>query len=317
MKKWLITAVALVFGGAAICFSAAASMHFDFGKLDNGKYETVTYTVKESFRSIAVDIEREKLSFKPSEDGKCRVVCSAEESLKHEIAVADGTLRIKSVDSRKAPFRFSFFSRGPEITVYLPKSVYSELLIETDSGEIEIPADFSLNSLTVKGDTSDVNCFASVKNGVEITLSTGAVRFSSLTAGSMDIKTTTGSIRAEAVNCEGDVQIRVGTGAVKLRDTHCRNLSVQGMTGDVTLDRVIASEAFNIGLSTGSVKFNASDADTIYVKADTGSVTGTLLSEKVFLAKTGTGTVKVPNSTAGGRCEIITGTGAIRLELED
>ena len=35
MKKWIITAVAIIMVGAIICFAAAAIMHFDFKKLDN------------------------------------------------------------------------------------------------------------------------------------------------------------------------------------------------------------------------------------------------------------------------------------------
>jgi len=47
----------------------------------------------------------------------------------------------------------------------------------------------------------------------------------------------------------------------------------------------------------------------------TGSVTGTILTEKVFLAKSGTGRVSVPQTVSGGICEIVTGTGGIEIGL--
>ena len=75
VKKWFITAVAIIMVGAIICFATAAIMHFDFEKLDNGKYETNTYTVGESFRYISVTASAEKVFFKPAKDGKCTVVC--------------------------------------------------------------------------------------------------------------------------------------------------------------------------------------------------------------------------------------------------
>ena len=53
----------------------------------------------------------------------------------------------------------------------------------------------------------------------------------------------------------------------------------------------------------------------IYIETDTGSVSGTLLSDKVFLAETDTGRVSVPKTTHGGRCEITTDTGNIRIEV--
>jgi DUF4097 and DUF4098 domain-containing protein YvlB len=53
----------------------------------------------------------------------------------------------------------------------------------------------------------------------------------------------------------------------------------------------------------------------IYIETTTGSVTGTLISEKQFCTETSTGKVNVPPSGNGGRCEIETGTGNIRIEI--
>jgi hypothetical protein len=44
-------------------------------------------------------------------------------------------------------------------------------------------------------------------------------------------------------------------------------------------------------------------------------VSGSLLSNKVFTAKTDTGKVSVPNSSNGGKCEITTDTGKIIIEI--
>ena len=71
----------------------------------------------------------------------------------------------------------------------------------------------------------------------------------------------------------------------------------------------------NIERDTGSVRFDGCDGDAIYVETDTGDVTGTLLTDKVFITKTDTGSVDVPKSINGGRCEISTDTGDIRIEI--
>ena len=63
------------------------------------------------------------------------------------------------------------------------------------------------------------------------------------------------------------------------------------------------------------MEFVASDAEAIFVQTDTGDVTGSLLTEKVFSTRTGTGRVSVPQSVTGGRCEISTDTGDIRIEI--
>ena len=81
------------------------------------------------------------------------------------------------------------------------------------------------------------------------------------------------------------------------------------------MQNVIAAETFSIERSTGNVTFDGCDAAEIWVETDTGDVTGTFLSEKCFLAKTDTGTVAVPKSTAGGKCEVTTDTGDIKLNV--
>lgn len=61
--------------------------------------------------------------------------------------------------------------------------------------------------------------------------------------------------------------------------------------------------------------FDGSDAAEIYVRTSTGSVKGTLLSEKVFITETSTGSVSVPKTVTGGKCEIRTSTGDIQIEI--
>ncbi len=315
MKKCILTAVALVIVGAIVCFGTAAAVHFDFEKLDSVQFETNTYAVKESFRGISVTAREEKVFFKPAEDGKCTVVCFEEENRKHGVSVIDGTLMINPVDNRKFSLHFGVYTRNPEITVYLPESVYSDLRIETDAGDIHIPADFVFDSMAIKGHTSDVTCLASAKNGIEIALTTGDVSVSDVAAGSVKLETTTGEICAESVKCEGDMHILVDTGKVKLQDITCRNLTSEGTTGDITLNNVIASDTFSVIRDTGDVEFCASDAAAIFVQTGTGDVTGDLLTEKVFITETDTGKIEVPKSITGGRCEIGTSTGDIRIEV--
>ena len=69
--------------------------------------------------------------------------------------------------------------------------------------------------------------------------------------------------------------------------------------------------------STGDVELNACDAGGLSLKTTTGDVTGTLLSEKVFITDTSTGDVSVPKTTSGGKCEISTTTGDIRIDIVD
>ena len=58
------------------------------------------------------------------------------------------------------------------------------------------------------------------------------------------------------------------------------------------------------------------EARTISIKTDTGDVTGTLLSEKEFITDSDTGNIDVPKTTTGGKCEITTDTGDIKIDIK-
>ena len=64
------------------------------------------------------------------------------------------------------------------------------------------------------------------------------------------------------------------------------------------------------------MRFKNSDANDIFVETDTGHVTGTLLTDKVFITQTDTGDVDIPKTVDGGRCEIITDTGDIKINIK-
>ena len=115
----------------------------------------------------------------------------------------------------------------------------------------------------------------------------------------------------------GSLYLSVSTGDTVLSNIKCQNLLSTGNTGDISLKNVIATEKIYIERSTGNVKFNGSDAGEIIVKTTTGNVTGTLLSEKVFITKTSTGKINVPKTTTGGKCEITTSTGNIKINIEN
>jgi len=113
-----------------------------------------------------------------------------------------------------------------------------------------------------------------------------------------------------------DVTIRVSTGKTYLTDIVCKNVILSGSTGDIYLNNVIAEEKFSVERSTGDVKFDGSDAAEIFVSTDTGDVTGSLLSGKEFITQTDTGVMDVPKTVDGGRCEIVTDTGDIRITIK-
>lgn len=293
---WLIAAGALVLIGCALFVGAMWMQNWDFTKLSTSKFETNTYKVGEEFTDISINTDTADIQFLPSEDGRCTVVCKEEANAKHAVRVGKDTLMIQ-LQNNKAWYEYIGIHFGsPKITIYLPQGQYGNIVIKESTGDVEIPKDFSFASIDISLSTGDVHNYAS-------------------TSENMKIQTSTGNICLEDVTADM-IAVSVSTGNTRLSNVRCRNLTSTGNTGDLSLQNVIATGDFSIERSTGDVIFDRCDAAQIVAETDTGSVTGSLLSDKVFLAQSSTGSIHVPKTTTGGRCEITTSTGVICITVD-
>lgn len=316
VKTWLIVAAVLVVLGGILFTGAMFANNWDFDKFSTVTYTTNTYEVNGNFNSISIDVDTTGIEFVPTDNETCSIVCFEEESVKHSATVQNGTLVIDTADTRKwYEYIICLSFSQPKMTVYLPENEYDSLFIETNTGNITIPEDFSFKTLNIQGDTSDVNCFASVLQDIEIKLSTGDICLEAFAAGQLKLTTDTGQIQVSAADVSGDIRIETDTGKVNLTDTSCENLFAQSDTGYITMKNVIGAGSLTAQSDTGDVRFENSDAAEISVKTDTGDVTGTLLSDKIFITETSTGRIDVPKTTTGGRCEIQTSTGDIKIDV--
>lgn len=314
-KIWLITAAVLVALGAILFTGVMANYDWDFTKLSTVKYVTNTYEVHGEFDKISINVDTTEIEFVPTEDEACSIVCFEAEKVKHSATVQNGTLVVDTVDTRKWYDHICISLGSPQMTVYLPQAEYASLFIETDTGDVNIPKDFAFDKIKIDGDISEVNCFASVTNILEIELSTGDVNIDSITADQVKIATTTGEIAVNSVTVKNNIDIETDTGKVKLTNVSCTDFTAESDTGTITLKNTVATDSISIESDTGDVRFDGSDAAEISVNTDTGDVTGTLLSEKIFITNTSTGRINVPKTTSGGKCEITTSTGDVEIDV--
>ena len=316
VKIWLFIAASLVFVGLIMFAAVMSEYKWDFSKLSTGKYETNTYEISEEFSNLSMNTDTADIIFALSDDGKCRVECYEEEKAKHSVAVQENTLVMKMIDEKSWYDYIGINFGSPKITVYLPKAEYTSLFINGSTGDIEIPKNFKFEGVDISLSTGDVNFFASASKLIIIKTSTGNICVENTSAGTLDLSASTGRITVSNVICGGDANINVSTGRTNLNNIECKNLTSSGDTGNISLNNVIAAEKFSIKRNTGDVRFDGSDAAEILVETDTGDVTGTFLSEKTFFVETDTGSVDVPESITGGRCEITTNTGDIELDIQ-
>ena len=316
-KIWLFTAAFLVLIGCIIFGGVMTMLKWDFTKLSTGKYETNDHEIAENFKSISIITNTADIVLLPSENSKTSVSCYEQRNAKHFVSVKDGVLVIEVVDTRKWYEYIGINFGTPKITVYIPHGEYGALLVKSSTGDVEIPKEFNFESMDISESTGNVTSFASVLTLMKIKTSTGNIRVENVSAGTLDLSVSTGGIAVSDVICEGNIKINVSTGKTKLTDIGCKNIISRGDTGDISLKNVIAAEKFSIERSTGDVTLDGCDAAEISIKTDTGDVTGTLLSEKVFIVDSDTGRVDVPKTLAGGKCEITTDTGDIRIKYSN
>lgn len=315
-KIWLGIAASLILLGGIVFGGVMSMLEWDFTKLSTVNMETNEYQISEEFSGIAVGTDVADVAFAVSEDGKCAVKCEEESKRKHTVTVKENTLVIKMEDNVKWFERIGIHFAAPKITVYLPKGEYNEILVREDTGDIQIPKEFTFKTADISLSTGNVDFSASVSGTMKIKGSTGHIRVKNTSAGSLDLAVTTGGIAVSNVICQGDAAIQVSTGKTNLTQMSCKNLTSNGSTGDITLTDVIVTEKLSVKRSTGDVKFDGADAGKIVVKTSTGAVTGSLLSEKVFLVKTDTGEINVPQTVSGGKCEITTSTGNVKITMK-
>lgn len=313
-KIWLLAAAVLVLAGGILFAGVMAAEAWDFGKLSTVRYVTSIYPISEPFRNLSFETDTVDIVLAPSEDGACRVECREEENARHTVTVENDTLTVQVQNNKTWRDYIGFHFGTPKITVYLPEREYGLLNIHENTGNVEIPKDFAFNGADISVTTGNVRFFADVQDA-KIKTSTGDIQAENLSADSLDLSVTTGKITVSGVTCQGDMTLSVSTGKTALTDITCRNLRSNGTTGTISLERVLADESISVERSTGDVQFNGCDAAELSVRTGTGNVTGSLLTEKIFLTETGTGRVEVPQTATGGKCQIRTGTGDIRIKI--
>ena len=315
-KSWLFASVALISVGSILFTVTGCAINWDFKKFSTIDMETNTHTIGEDFNNITMDTDTTDIILRPSENGECKVVCYEDAKQNHSVRVENGTLTIQEQDERVWHDYINIgYSGSPTITVYLPKTQYADLSIETHTGDITIMNNFLFNSVDISGSTCDVTCSTAVATTLSIDISTGDITLNETTADTVSLTVSTGDIDLNKVAVTNDLTIQSSTGKTELEHVTSKNYTHNSTSGDVEMENVFIFGKMQIETSSGDVEFEHCDAGEIYIKTSTGDVAGSLLTAKDFHANTSTGKVKVPSSSEGGKCEINTSTGDIEITV--
>ena len=296
MKIWLIVAAILCAVGLGVVTISFAAVGFDFQKIDTVNEVTGVYYPDGEFDTIVAMLDTADIKFLPSEDGSVKVICHERNDVRHSVSVHDGRLVIRAQNEPWYKQLFGFYFGREVITVYLPEEFVPTLLVESDTGDVTLGKSLAFESAKIETDTGDVTISSAIKGVLTIESDTGDVALKNNTFNVIDMETDTGEVELSSVNISGSIGI--------LTDT-----------GDVELDNTLVTGDINIETDTGDVSFERIDAANLYIVTDTGDVEGSLLSDKIFDVRSGTGDESVPTGMVGGLCKIRTDTGDIEIDI--
>ena len=342
MKKSIVAgtvAVLLIIAGIAIACSAFIMTDFSLEGFATESFEETTCTIEGDFNHVLIATQEHDLTILPSENGECKIVFDKIKAQKNEYApeyaIDSDTLVINIVDNRKWFDHIGIFSGEVSMTLYLPESHYTSLTAATDTGDITVSEGLSFTGSSVATSTGDIKFLAKIDGELALATSTGDITVSDQELTSLEVSVSTGEIWIENVKASGKITLECSTGETELHSVEADSITSKGSTGyillknvyvendinikrntgDVTLTSVLAG-AFEIETSTGDVKLKLSDAEEIDIETDTGRVEGSLLTEKVFITESSSGSIKVPHTTSGGTCKITTSTGDIHITID-
>ena len=325
-----LIAAGLVLGGVAL---AANRFHPEDLVKRSSSLKEAAYPVAEPFTALEIHAIDGDVRLLPSTDGKCRVECMENEEQTHRVEVRGSTLYVERQLRNRVGVTFSPIERD-YIRIYLPESDYEKLILETSSGDVECPAEFSFGEASVSTSSGDVAFRSGVEGALTVSATSGEVEVSGVSLGSLSISAASGDIRLKGVDAgdlslsavSGDIALKEATlsgegrlntssGDLRLENVSCASLALESSSGTKYLTDVLVSGELRSESTSGDLTLLRCDAASLYLRATSGEVRGSLRTEKVFFTDTSSGSVKVPQSMSGGKCEIHTTSGDIKLTV--
>lgn len=298
---------------SALC--GISTIGFGFLNRNSSRGAEKTWTVKGSFSDIGIESKVSDIRIYKARDNNTKVTWTGNKTMKLSVNNRHGKLIIGEKYRLPWFLRIGIHTGSSVISVYLPKSEYDSLAAESDTGSISIPAGFTFKSAAVETDTGSIEVQAKISKQLKAESDTGRITVTGVSPEKTDLKSDTGAITLSNVRNSSEVKVKTATGRIGLTDVKCGDLDVKSDTGSVTLNNVIASGKITAETDTGSISLDRCDAAELDLESDTGAIKGTLLSNKIFVTKSDTGKISVPETSSGGICRIETDTGNISFEI--
>lgn len=312
-KVWLIAAACLVTAGLLAFGGAMVALGMEFAGLSTVDYVTNTYKLQGDFENINITAAEADVVLVWANDGVCRVVSKEWEKVTYSASMNNRTLNVEVHDSRAWYDYIGIFLEEPTVTVYLPRNSYDTCRITASTGDVSVPRNLSFRDLEIVASTGEVDCLGGADN-LNVQSRTGDIFVKECESKELRVTAGTGDVEI----CEtklGTAWVETTTGDIDLTQITASNCDTKSSTGEVCLENVTALGDLHVETGTGDIELKQCDAGDLELRTSTGDVTASLLSPKLFTAKSSTGRIRVPASAPGEECRITTETGDISVTI--
>lgn len=245
--------------------------------------------------SLQVSYTSDNLEIYPTEGDKVIIkeyLISDEKDALADVEITDRTAVITGGKDVTITI-FGFFAGLERIELYIPRAGIAGLNLQTTSGNITAKDNFSLDA-----------------QKLEITASSGNIKWFDSKAEEIKVQAGSGNIGLEGISGNasvqagsGNVKVMKGAGSFKIK-TGSGNISIEQLTGQSTAE-------------AGSGNITAEQlSGIIAMETGSGGITIRELSGEGSV-KAGSGNVKVEASQVTGDIKAKTGSGGIRLNLPE
>ena len=224
-----------------------------YNLLGTGKLETNEYEIKENFNDIKIITNTADIDIVLSENLNTLIVFEEEKNVNHSVDVKENTLLIEVDDNRKWYEYMDINFSTSKITVYLPKSEYGELSMETDTGNIH-SENMNANKLDLFTSTGNLKIVNTKCKNLFSETDTGNILLKKVIASEkFRIETDTGNIKFKASDAS-DIFVKTDTGNVTGSLLTDKVIFAESDTGNIDIPKVMSDEKCEIITDTGNIK---------------------------------------------------------------
>lgn len=311
----LIVALCMLFSGVFVCIGAFSmeGMSYENMFTDNSTLRTETYD--EAFYSVDARAKAGNLEIFPTSEDELRIECTEPENTYYDIKFEGDILVIELVDNRQwHDYLMNFDREG--VKIYLPQRVYNDIKLDVSSGKITVNEGLECRNLMAETSSGSVRAYnVKAQENVSLKAASGSIGVDTVTADNMEVLCTSGKITVSNLELTGNLDIDSSSGKIEAINVNCNSFNSQNESGGIICSDVICKDSLNADTSSGKIEVLRSDAQNLDLNTTSGSIRGTLLSEKVFVAHSTSGSVRVPDTTQGGVCKAKATSGSIKIEI--